>query len=147
MGYKDLMWPQQKAMVFGLSSLLLIEKDKIPSNLGQKYLKIIDVTAKCVIFMNWEEYEEDDENNEAALVELLQKEEDAENENKEKEEEEMDSDTDEDEEEDESNDDDSFAGVNLIDVDANADYVDDSDIKYMAQCCGTEANTDWMLLI
>merc|ERR1712228_797494 len=112
-----------------------IEKDKIPSNLGQKYLKIIDVTAKCVIFMNWEEYEEDDENNEAALVELLQKEEDAENENKEK------------EEEDESNDDDSFAGVNLIDVDANADYVDDSDIKYMAQCCGTEANTDWMLLM
>merc|ERR1712228_1138055 len=107
-----------------------IEKDKIPSNLGQKYLKIIDVTAKCVIFMNWEEYEEDDENNEAALVELLQKEE------------EMDSDTDEDDEEDdESNDDDSFAGVNLIDVDANADYVDDSDIKYMAQCCGTEANT------
>jgi len=150
--YKDLMWPQQKAMVFGLSSLLLIEKDKIPSNLGQKYFQIIDVTAKCVIFMNWEEYEEDDDNDEAALIELLQKEEDAENE-KEKKEEMDDTDDDTNEDEDESNDDDdddSFdANVNLIDVDANADYVDGSDLKYMAQCCNTSGYNEeqWMALM
>merc|ERR1712204_47646 len=62
--YKDLMWPQQKAFVFGMSSLLTLDKKDIPANLGQKYLKLIDVTAKCVIYMNWEEFHEEEEESE-----------------------------------------------------------------------------------
>ena len=146
--YKDLMWPQQKAMVFGLSSLLLIEKKNIPQNLGQKYSQIIDVTAKCVIYMNWEEYEEDeeeeeesggdgdeDEDEEAELVAVLQADED----------EEKEANMDDDEDDDDESDNGSFKGVNLIDVDANADYVDDADVRYMAQVCDMQGDQEWML--
>eukprot|EP01083_Nonionella_stella_P035598 97113_1 len=109
--YHDLMWPQQKALVFGLSSLLLIDPQNIPPNLGNKYPQLIDVVSKSVIYMNWED--EDAEN----LEEEEEEGEDEEDEEDEEEEEEAQEDDDDESEESKK----SFneSASKLIDVDAN----------------------------
>merc|ERR1712176_186752 len=148
--YKDLMWPQQKAFVFGMSSLLTIDKKDIPPSLGQKYLQLIDVTAKCVIYMNWEEYHEEDEtdddeedsnDDQAAVIAMLKEDE--------KKEKGMDHDDDDDEEDDseEESEDGSFMGDknDLVDVDANEDYMNQSDLRYMSQCCEMTDNHEFMM--
>mmetsp|Transcript_45031 Transcript_45031/g.40284 ORF Transcript_45031/g.40284 Transcript_45031/m.40284 type:complete len:217 (-) Transcript_45031:21-671(-) len=51
------------------------------------------------------------------------------------------------EEDDDDDDNDSFKADRLIDVAANADYVDAADIEYMQQCVDMEDNPEWMMTL
>lgn len=160
--HQDLMWPQQKALVFGLSSLLLIQKKDIPQSLMNKYPQIIDVTAKTVIFMNWEDTDDEEEEEEEEDVEedeqvqvdqdsgnaqnghngyhtqsngKVDEDGDAEAGDEEKENA-MDGDGDDD-------DNDSFSNAKLINVSADKDYLDSKDLQYMQQCLEYEENPEW----